>query len=126
MTSVDELRSLARKALAEEPLGGPGGKLPAIRLLREWTRGQRFGLRQIIDAVDWAIAQPVGGLTRADKENAVAVMAQRLERSARDFARLVDKDREIGMPSPGAIFADRACHRQRAALVRLAMARTVD
>lgn len=120
MTPTD-LTALAREALAQEPATGPGGKLRAIRLLRDWTRGDETvkGLRPLIDAVGRAL-DPTATLTRAAKERAVAEMASRLAAIAEntgyaDLGKIPDVD-----------YFHRRQRTLRAALVRLAMARTVD
>jgi hypothetical protein len=115
---VSDLRDLAMKVVADADPDGPGGRrLQAVKILRD-RDGKRRQLRDYIAAVDWALARPTTTLTRADKEKAVAEMADRLA-----VAAVVCAERHRVAPD---ISAARRVRRQHAALVRLAMARTVD
>lgn len=54
----DDLKALARKALADADPEGPGGiKLQAIKLVRD-ADGKQHSLREYIAAIDWAQAHP--------------------------------------------------------------------
>jgi hypothetical protein len=117
--SVDrELQQLAVKAVADADPDGPGGRrLQAVKIVRD-RDGKRHQLRDYIAAVDWALSRQAVTLTRAQKERAVAEMADRLA-----VAAVVCAERHRVVPD---IRAARRVRRRHAALVRLAMARTVD
>jgi hypothetical protein len=115
---VSDLRDLAVKAVADADPDGPGGRrLQAVKILRE-RDGKRRQLRDYVVAVDSALARPATKLTRAEKERAVAEMADRLA-----VAAVVCAERHRVVPD---IRAARRVRRRHVALVRLAMARTVD
>lgn len=122
---MNDLRAAAieavEKATADTELVG-SVKIKAAKFLRDATGGY---LRDIIPAVEWAMARPRPTLTRADKERAVAEMTRRVARAAESVAYaavgFLAEDRQ-----PLVDVFLRAQRRREAALLRLAMARTVD
>jgi hypothetical protein len=114
LTNAD-LRGLARTAVAEVPVDHHAGvKLPALKSLHEATG---LSLRECVPLIDWALNRPIT-LTRAQKQRAVAEVTDRLTVTAGGYQR----NRATVCAEDSA----RRLRRQHAALVRLAMARTVD
>lgn len=105
------------KARTDAVYGGPT-KIIALKFLRDATG---LTLPECVPAIDWALSRPYVTLTRAAKERAVAEMADRLEGTSMGFAYA------IGQGDAPEIVRLRARKRSlRAALLRLAMARTVE
>lgn len=117
---MNDLQFQATRAVAEVDPRGPRGKIPTIARLRDLT-GKCYTLRQYIDAVDWAMSRPRYTLTRADKERAVRLMTDRVVEAADNYATT-----NLEGTIEECLGWLHTRERRRKALLRLAMARTVD
>jgi hypothetical protein len=116
-----DLHSLAVNALTKVDRGGDRSTTTrlAVKVMHDVIGGP---LRPLVDAVHRAIDGPRVALTRAVKERAVAEMAQLVSAFAENYVYASYKAPGAGDPKVW----QRRERWARAALVRLAMARTVD
>lgn len=120
---MDNLDQLATTAVAKARIKYPqSAKLGAIKLLREATG---MGLSECAPYINAAWERPSCSLTRADKAAMVAELSRRLSAASENRAYADMKAWKFAKDNDVDYF-QRQQHRLQGAILRIAMAKTID